>query len=87
MCLTKWPVPASQSVRVRSWLLGEEGFLPFAEENFLHGLRNIAEDQFTEVTRRCLDGADYDSEDGIAFHTAFNELVIEKLKGVSASLS
>ena len=87
MCLKKWPVPASQNVRVRSWLLGEEGLPPFVDENPLHELRNIAGDQFAEVTRMCLDGAEYDSEEGIAFHTTFNGLVIEKLKGVSASLS
>ena len=87
MCLKNWPVPASQNVRVRSWLLGEEEFPPFVDENPLHELRNIVGDQFAGVTRMCLDGADYDSEEGMAFHTAFNGLLIEKFKDVSASLS
>ena len=84
MCLKRLPVPSNQNARVRGWLLGEEKFPPFVNENPLHELRNIAGDKYEEVTKRCLDGSDYDSEDGIAFHAAFNELVIEKVKGILA---
>lgn len=96
LCLNRWPEPSTQDCRIRGWLLGEESFPPFRNENPLAELRNIAGDKYWKATKHCLvahgecgmridEDTDQSqtSEVGIKLQNAFNDLVVDELKGVS----
>ncbi|KAF2164527.1 hypothetical protein M409DRAFT_67692 [Zasmidium cellare ATCC 36951] len=97
VCLESWPLPTLQDCQIRGWLLGELKHEPF-EENPLLALRDVAGDQYFEVTRRCLvahgelgmrvgeNAVDSDPIVGVELQNTFSELVVDKLQILSASI-
>ena len=96
MSLKRWPSPSAQDCRIRGWLLDEEPFPPFQNQNPLLELRNIAGDKYWNATRCCLIAhgeygmrvqEEFDQLPGpgvgLELQAAFTELVVERLKNVS----
>ncbi|KAK4551577.1 hypothetical protein LTR86_011078 [Recurvomyces mirabilis] len=96
LSLKRWPEPSPhQDCRIRGWLLDEEPFPPFKDENPLLALRNIAGDKYWEATKHCIAAhgehgmriqehvEQSQPENGLELQDAFSELVVKNLKTVS----